>query len=113
MIYPLIDTKGRCLTHALIVKPAPRFEERKEFIFKFSRNPHVWFIRSHIRKANGTAQLYFRVEKSPEGTEMLRKDTPRRTRRVRPHPRRAVAHRPGRSSRIRTLITPHRYVFRI
>ena len=72
MIYPLIDTKGRCLTHALIVKPAPRFEERKEFIFKFSRNPHVWFIRSHIRKANGTAQLYFRVEKSPEGTEMLR-----------------------------------------
>ena len=73
MIYPLIDTKGRCLTHALIVKPAPRFEERKEFIFKFSRNPHVRVIRSHIRKANGTAQLYFRVEKSPEGTEMLRK----------------------------------------
>ena len=61
MIYPLIDTKGRYLTHALIVKPAPRFEERKEF------------IRSHIRKANGTARLYFRVEKSPEGAEMLRK----------------------------------------
>lgn len=72
MIYPLIDTKGRYLTHALIVKPAPRFEERKEFIFKFSRNPHVWFIRSHIRKANGTARLYFRVEKSPEGAEILR-----------------------------------------
>ena len=73
MIYPLIDIKGRHLTHALVLNPAPRFEERKEFISKFSRNPHVWFIRSHIRKANGTARLYFRVEKSYEGTEMLRK----------------------------------------
>lgn len=73
MIYPLVETKGRYLTHALVLNPAPRFGERKDFIFKFSRNPHVWFIRSHIRKANGTAQLYFRVEKSYEGTEMLRK----------------------------------------
>ena len=73
MIYPLVETNGRYLTHALIVKPAPRFEERKEFIFNFSRNPHVWFIRSRIRKANGTARLYFRVEKSAEGAEMLRK----------------------------------------
>ena len=73
MIYPLVETKGRHLTHALVLNPAPRFEERKEFIFNFSRNPHVWFIRSHIRKANGTARLYFRVEKSAEGAEMLRK----------------------------------------
>ena len=72
MIYPLVDTKGRHLTHALVLNPAPLFEERKDFIFKFSRNPHVWFIRSRIRKANGTARLYFRVEKSYEGTEMLR-----------------------------------------
>lgn len=49
------------------------FRGAKRIHLQILPQPDVWFIRSHIRKANGTAQLYFRVEKSPEGTEMLRK----------------------------------------
>lgn len=71
MIYPNNKQNGD-LSHTLVVDPAPKKEHLDLFVSQFATYLSAWFLRTTIRKSDGTGRIFFRVENTRAGDETLR-----------------------------------------